>query len=183
MERAYVAGGMVVLPLVEAILMHPDLYRGESMVKPPVVHAAGLCRARGEGVNGDALFTWTEMAGQRLFHPPNVNGWEDEAWLDTTTMRARWMMVYHLLSAHWIDFQSQAGSTYDPTESPSQAVARAAAFWGDPPLSDASRQTLTDWAASCMPPPRNITEASQSRAVRQNALRQLVAVAPDLQVC
>jgi Protein of unknown function (DUF1800) len=182
MERAYVAGGMVVLPLVEAILMHPDLYRGESMVKPPVVLAAGLCRALAKGVTGDALFTWTEMAGQRLFHPPNVNGWEDEAWLDTTTMRARWMMVYHLLSDSWIDMESQAGTTYDPAESPGQAVARALALWADPPLSDASRQTLTDWAASCLPATRNAREASQVRALRQNALRQLVGVAPDLQV-
>jgi Protein of unknown function (DUF1800) len=182
MERAYVAGGHVVLPLVEAILMHPDLYRGEAMVKPPVVYAAGLCRARGEGVDGDALFTWTEMAGQRLFHPPNVDGWKDQAWLDTTTTRARWMMVYHLLSDVWIDFESQAGSTYDPTESPGLAVQRALDFWGDPLLSDASRQALTSWAASCLPPTRNAREASQVRAVRQNALRQLVGVAPDLQV-
>ena len=30
-----------------------------------------------------------ENAGQRLFYPPNVAGWDDERWLDTATFRGR----------------------------------------------------------------------------------------------
>ena len=182
LEAAYTARGLVVLPLVEAILMHPDLYRGESMVKQPVVFAAGLARALGKGVGG-ALFTWTEIAGQRLFYPPNVDGWHHEAWLDTTTIRARWMLVYYLLSDRWIDMDSQDAATYDPAETPSQAVSRALAFWGGPPFSDASREALERWAAASLSGTSTTLTPSQRRAMRQNALRQLVGASPDLQVC
>ena len=179
LEDAYTGGGQVVLPIVEAILMHPDLYTGEPMVKPPVVYAAGLLRALGKGVRGDTLFTWTETAGQRLFRPPNVSGWDDDAWLDTTTMRARWLMVFHLLMSSTIDW----ARPYDATESPSLAVQRAVAFWGDPPISAESRQALEAWAAKCVPPGLPESDASQIRAMRQNALRQLIGASPDLQVC
>jgi hypothetical protein len=182
LEGAYTAGGSVVLPLVEAILMHPDLYRGESMVKPPVVFAAGLVRTLGKGVGG-AIFTWTEMAGQRLFYPPNVDGWHDHAWLDTTTMRARWMIVYYLLNDGWIDMGSQEAATYDPAETPSRAVARALDFWGDPPFSDASREALERWAAETLSVMSTGLTPSQRRAMRQNALRHLVGASPDLQLC
>ena len=31
-----------------------------------------------------------QLAGQQLFYPPNVAGWDDARWLDTATFRARW---------------------------------------------------------------------------------------------
>jgi uncharacterized protein (DUF1800 family) len=176
LEAAYKANSYAIRPLVEAILMHPDLYLGEPLVKPPVVFAAGLLRARGKGVGG-AMITWCEMAGQRLFHPPNVDGWNHEAWLDTSTMRARWMLVQAALAGTQV-----SGSTYDPAESAPTAVARALAFWGDPSFSSASRTRLEQWAASCLPPTSDPQEAAHVRAVRQNALRQLVGASPDLQV-
>jgi hypothetical protein len=176
LETAYTANSYALRPLVEAILMHPDLYLGEPLVKPPVVFAAGLLRARGKGVGG-AMLTWCEIAGQRLFYPPNVNGWDDQAWLDTSTMRARWMLVQA------VQADSQAsGATYDSAESGVTAVARALAFWGNPPFSSASRTSLEEWAATCLPPTSDKQEAAQVRAVRQNALRQLIGASPDLQV-
>jgi hypothetical protein len=62
-------------------------------------------------------------------------------------------------------------------------VARALAFWGNPSFSTASRTRLEQWAATCLPPTSDQQEAAQVRAVRQNALRQLVGASPDLQVC
>jgi Protein of unknown function (DUF1800) len=177
LEQAYVAGSHGVRPIVEAILMHPDLYLGEPMVKPPVVLAAGLMRARGQGVNG-AMLTWCETAGQRLFEPPNVDGWNDEAWLDTSTMRARWMLVQFVLNE-----SPAAAQGYDPQESAAAAVSAALAFWGSPSFSQASRQKLEQWAASCLPPTSSPQQAAQARAHRQNALRQIVGASPDFQVC
>ena len=69
--------------LVEAILMHPALYEGPRMVKPPIVQIAGMLRARSAGIDTDA-WTWiADEAGQRLFQPPNVAGWDEQRWLDT----------------------------------------------------------------------------------------------------
>jgi hypothetical protein len=175
LEAAYTANSYAVRPIVEAILMHPDLYLGDPLVKPPVVFAAGLLRTRGMGVRG-AMVTWCEMGGQRLFYPPNVDGWDHEAWLDTSTMRARWMLVQSVLADHLA-----SGQSYDPDEDAATAVARALEFWGNPPFSAESRSRLEAWAASCLP--NTSTDPAQVRAVRQNALRQIVGVSPDLQVC
>jgi uncharacterized protein (DUF1800 family) len=182
MEEAYEAGSHELLPLFEAILMHPDLYRGEHMVKPPVVYTAGLLRARRAGVV-DEMLTWCEIAGQRLFYPPNVDGWPADAWLDTTTIRARWLLVYHIITGSLVHPNSVQGSSYDPTETPEQAVVRALEFWGNPALSEASWACLVDWASTCLPIVGDAVEASKARAGRQNALRYLIGAAPDLQVC
>ena len=90
LERRYVKGRYAVRPVVEAILKHPHLYEGPRMVKPPIVYTAGLLRAAGKGVDTEA-WTWLcANAGQQLFFPPNVSGWNDERWLDTATYLARW---------------------------------------------------------------------------------------------
>ena len=182
LQDAYRANSYNLHQLFEAILLHPDLHQGEPMVKPPVVFAAGLLRARQRGVYAEML-TWCDIAGQRLFYPPNVSGWNDRAWLDTTTMRARWMMVFSMLKDSWIDMTSAAGRAYDPTETAPTAVARALAFWGDPPITAESRAALETWAASCLPAFVNQQEAAEVRVMRQNALRQLVGASPDCQVC
>ena len=60
------------------------------MVIPPAVWGAGLLRARGRGIDTDA-WTWRLAdAGQLLGEPPSVAGWDDEAWLTTSTYSARW---------------------------------------------------------------------------------------------
>ena len=80
-------------PVVAAILQHPDLYHGQRMVKPPVVHVAGLLRRIGAGHHDD-LWSWIgQISGQQLFYPPNVAGWDDTRWLDTATFRGRWASV------------------------------------------------------------------------------------------
>ena len=66
------------------------------MVKPPVVQAAGMLRAVGRGIDTPAWAWLCESAGQYLFMPPNVSGWDDTRWLDTATFRARWQMAQHI---------------------------------------------------------------------------------------
>src|SRR5258708_2957596 len=86
-----------VRPVVEAILQHPALYTGPAMVKPPVVFAAGLLRALGRGIDTEAWVWLCDEAGQRLFYPPNVAGWDDTRWLDTATFRGRWDIANYAL--------------------------------------------------------------------------------------
>ena len=84
----YVGSGWQIRPVVAAILRHPTAYEGPRMVKSPIVYTAGLLRQRGDRVEtGD--WVWLDaMAGQQLFYPPNVSGWDETRWLDTST-RAR----------------------------------------------------------------------------------------------
>src|SRR4029453_13556699 len=89
LQRIYVRSGYKVEPVVEAILLHPALYTGPRMVKPPAVSLAGLLRGLGRGVDTDS-WTWLlSLAGQQLFYPPNVAGWADTPWLDPAPHPAR----------------------------------------------------------------------------------------------
>ena len=90
LESLYVSSGYSIGQVVEAILLHPDLYTGAPLVKPPVVYMAGLLRATGQTITHDAWVWLAALAGQLLFYPPNVAGWNDRAWLDTSTVYGRW---------------------------------------------------------------------------------------------
>ena len=71
---------------------------------------------------------------------------------------------------------------YSPTEEPDEALTSALAYWGNPPLSAESQQCIAAFAASCLPAEMAEWEWSPYRAMRQNALRMLIATAPDMQV-
>ncbi len=88
LQGLYLSSGYNIRAVVEAILMHPDLYTGEERVVEPVVFNAGLLRAIGRGIDTSAWVWLSDMAGQQLYHPPNVAGWDYSRWLDTTTIRA-----------------------------------------------------------------------------------------------
>ena len=80
--------------------MHPSFYEGPRMVKPPMVLIAGMLRARQAGVTTDA-WTWiSDDAGQRVFDPPNVAGWDEQRWLDTARLSGRWSAAA-LLTERW----------------------------------------------------------------------------------
>ena len=92
-RRASTSDGFEVRPVLEAILRHPALYTGPRMVKSPVVYIAGLLRGLGRGIDTTAWVWLAEGAGQRLFYPPNVAGWDDSRWLDTNTFHGRWWIA------------------------------------------------------------------------------------------
>ena len=83
LERLYRARDYDVRPVVEAILRHPLFYRGPHMVKPPIVYIAGLLRGMGRGIDTEAWVWLADLAGQQLFYPPDVAGWQEDRWLDT----------------------------------------------------------------------------------------------------
>jgi hypothetical protein len=178
LEQHYVKSGYQIRPVVEAILLHPDLYTGPRMVKPPVVFCAGMLRALGRSV--DREWWWLTLhAGQLLFHPPDVSGWDDSRWLDTQRVLARWEMIRTALQP--LIARDDAASPYDGAETPAQAVSKALAFWGNPSITPELSASLHDFAASCLPAVMTSSQKRQFRSYRQNALRQLIASSPDYQ--
>ncbi|HEX2393556.1 MAG TPA: DUF1800 domain-containing protein [Solirubrobacterales bacterium] len=174
---SYRASGWQVRPVLEAILTSPDFYEGPPMVKPPVVQLAGMLRAVGRYIDTREWVGLCEEAGQRLFFPPNVAGWDDTRWLDTARMRARWNTVAFVLDGIAVD---PWNGSYSATETPGDALARAAASWGSPSLRPEHEAELLELARRSENLVTSDPEASIFRALRQNALLQLIGVSPDL---
>ena len=166
----YVSSGRQIRPVLEAILRAPELYNGPRMVKPAIVFAAGLMRATGRTITDDNWTWMCSMAGQQLFHPPDVSGWDDDNWLDTSTMAGRWTLVNEALRGRTV---TPSGAY--PAETPEQALQAARALWGDPPLTDETVSALQQWSASAIAP----TASAWMRAYRANALKMLVGMCPD----
>jgi hypothetical protein len=116
------------------------------------------------------------MAGQQLFYPPNVSGWNDRAWLDTSRLYGRWYMADYAVRPG-----ARSGADYSGSaETGAQALEAALAYVNGPSLSAESLATLLAFADQ--PAPAGIDGATY-RALRQNALRQLISSCPDHQVC
>ena len=183
LQKLYLDSGYGIRPVVEAILMHPDLYAGAAMVKPPVVYTAGLLRAMGRTITQDS-WTWLcDQAGQMLFYPPNVSGWNDSTWLDTSTWRGRFDIAVYALKppGSWSGTVDPWKAEYSKTEDADTAVARAVDFAGNPTLTSETRKALVKFASTCLPATMASWEQGPFRAMRQNALRQLVVTSPDCQ--
>ena len=111
-----------------------------------------------------------------LFWPPNVSGWDDTRWLDTSRMRARWNIVDYALDGISVDAWN---GTYSTTETADEALARALASWGSPALRAEHRAELLDFAQRAEKPIVANWQKGPYRAMRQNALLQLIGVSPD----
>lgn len=184
-ERALAAlyrqSGTELRPLLEAILLHPSLYEGPRMIKPPVVHTAGMLRALNRPIDTDAWVWINAQSGQQLFIPPNVSGWDDQRWLDTATWRGRWYAVSTALAPHTLNDPVAYLASIGGTETPQEAVDRALAFWGSPTLTDETRARLLTFATDCEALGNPKDKKRTHWCLRQNALRQLIATSPDYQ--
>jgi uncharacterized protein (DUF1800 family) len=180
LEKLY-GQGFEVRPVLEAILRHPAFYTGPRMVKPPVVYIAGLLRGLNRGVDTSAWIWLSEGAGQRLFYPPNVAGWDDSRWLDTNTFRGRWSIANTALEKVSLGDRKNKKGPKVPND-PEAIVKGALAVLGNPTIrpethnelltfARSSLKTATGWKAESYPP------------LVANAVRQLLAVSPDLQTC
>jgi uncharacterized protein (DUF1800 family) len=177
LQKLYLDSGYGIAPVVEAILKHPDLYSGGALVKPPVVYNAGLLRLTGRAIDTDAWAWLGELAGQQLFRPPNVSGWDDSTWLDTSTWRGRALMVTYAVLPQYVD--PWGNDKYDEAEDSATALKRALAFTGDPTLTPETREALAAFSKSCLPPVLEEWQRSPYRAMRQNALRHLILTSSD----
>jgi hypothetical protein len=162
---------------LKAILKHPDLYEGPSMVKPPIVYIAGMLRARGFGIREDSWFWISDMAGQRPFRPPNVAGWDEDRWLDTSSYRGRWYAVTAITRRDQIENVDE----YLANETPVEAVDKALQFWGDPVIDTATRDGLVEFGEAVEAAIEAPSQKKAYRGVRQNALRVMVAMSPEMQ--
>jgi hypothetical protein len=149
------------------------------MVKPPVVLMVGLMRQRKQFVHDNSWSWISDLAGQRIFRPPNVSGWDETRWLDTSSFRGRWIAANEVAGHDRID----ESDPYDQDETATQAVDKALRFWGEPSVSNATRAELIAYAQDVEASATADWEQGTYRAMRQNALRMLIANSPDLQAC
>jgi uncharacterized protein (DUF1800 family) len=182
LQGLYVRSAFSIQAVLEAILQHPDFLGGPELVTPPVVYNAGLMRAAGRYVDTTAWAWLSAGAGQQLFYPPNVAGWDFSRWLDTSTAKARWEIANYVTQKSYPDPWSETQPPYDPAEDAATALSRASAHWGDPLLSAQTEQCIAAFAQSCLNGFSATWEQSPYRAIRQNALRMLIATSPDMQV-
>jgi uncharacterized protein (DUF1800 family) len=172
LEELYVNGKHEVAPVVEAILRHPAFYKSAPMVKPPVVYAAGILRALGRGIDSEDWVWLCRDAGQLLFHPPNVAGWDDSRWLDTAKFRGRWNI------ANWA-YMASARDPGKPHKLPRDPAKLYAAAVGSSTVSPATRKLLLSFVRNAMADANEDWEKKAYPPMIFNALRQLVAVSPD----
>jgi uncharacterized protein (DUF1800 family) len=135
------------------------------MVKPPVVFNAGLLRMRGRYIDTSTWWSLSAQAGQQLFYPPDVGGWDDTRWLDTATFRARWFIAAVVQGAD---------TPTDTPSDPAKITQRAIQFWGNPSVTQTTQNLLTAFAHAQLK--RNAHPGDV-----ETALRRLVASSPDLQ--
>jgi uncharacterized protein (DUF1800 family) len=157
--------GYQIRPVVEAILKHPLFYEGPRLVKPPVVFNAGLLRMRGRWVDTSTWWSLGQSAGQQLFYPPDVGGWDYTRWLDTATFRARWFIAALVQGA---------GQPTDSPSDPAKLVQRSLQFWGFPTISSQTQTLLTAFTKAQL-------QRGNTAPVVETAVRRLVASSPDLQ--
>jgi uncharacterized protein (DUF1800 family) len=178
LRRLYKSSGYRVKPLLSAILRHPLLYTGPRMTKPPVVLVAGMHRARGRPVDTSSWSWISELDGQRLFRPPNVAGWNEERWLDTSTLRGRWVAANNAARPYALDPAEWRGKL--PLD-PGDLVRRALAFWDTPTITSRTRKALEAFAAAALADADSQWKRNDYPPLIVNALRMLVAVSPDYQ--
>ena len=177
LQQLYVQSKYEIRPVLSAILRHPALYEGPRMVKSPVLYTAGLLRRLGRPIDTTA-WTWLDsMAGQQLFYPPNVGGWDDTRWLDTATWRGRWWIAQQALDPYALD----PGKAKQPDDA-QKLVHGAVGFWSEPPLGARTLSALQTFARNAVADAKGQKwKQQQYPPMVQNALRHLIAVSPEFQ--
>jgi uncharacterized protein (DUF1800 family) len=184
LQGLYLSSSYSIRAVVEAILQHPDFLEGPQLVTPPVVYNAGLLRAIERPIDTVAWAWLSAGAGQQLFYPPNVSGWDFTRWLDTSTTKARWEMASYVTAKSYANpWPGEGEPQYSATEEAPAALASALGYWADPALTGESASCIAAFAQACLEGIA-VAEWQQSpyRAIRQNALRMLIATSPDMQV-
>jgi uncharacterized protein (DUF1800 family) len=180
LESLHRQSGYEVRPVLRGILRHPSFFEGPRMVKPPVVYLAGLLRSQSDRITTEDWIWLCDQAGQLLFYPPNVSGWNDDRWLDTSTFRARWNLAGRVLKRHAYHPEHAKLGTV-PLE-PKALVDRAIDFWGNPEMTAETRAALDRYASKVIG--ATVADDGRRRAfppMAFNALRHLIAVSPEMQ--
>ncbi|MDG2112240.1 MAG: DUF1800 family protein [Actinomycetota bacterium] len=87
--------------LVRAIFMHDEFYSAKArtgLVRTPIEWTVACSRAANSPTSESRPDWWTGDMGQRLFHPPNPSGWDqNEVWISATGAWARADFASHLI--------------------------------------------------------------------------------------
>jgi hypothetical protein len=117
------------------------------------------------------------MAGQQLFYPPNVAGWDDSRWLDTATWRGRWAIAQYVLQRHAL-VPGKATAAADAKA----LVNNTLRFWNYPELGPKTTAAVNAFATDAI---HNAGSADWKRKAYPpmvlNGLRHLIAVSPEFQ--
>ena len=98
LEALYKGSGYEIRPVLEAILCAPQLYDGPAHGQAADRLRSPGCCAPASAAITDNSWSWVSSgAGQRVYYPPDVAGWDDKRWLDTNTTLGRWEAVSHAL--------------------------------------------------------------------------------------
>ncbi|MGH2877702.1 MAG: DUF1800 family protein, partial [Solirubrobacteraceae bacterium] len=176
LQRAYVASGFEIRPLMEAILRHPLFYEGPRLVTPPVVWTAGLLRGSRQTITTTSWAWIAQLTGQVLFQPPNVSGWDYSQWLDTSRWAGRLEAIDVALRNRTIDGKTYP---YGIREDATAAYQHAIDFWGGRPLSATARRNLLALGRRIARGQDQTWQQVPFRQLRQNALRVLIPISPD----
>lgn len=182
----YQRSGRQIRPVVRAILSHPALYANlgaPDMVKSPVVHMAGALRTTGTPVRWDSPAWMMESAGQRLFGPPSVAGWEGgPAWMSSNAMRVRFEVGNFLLERSGrVAVPDRAGN---PGLTPAAALEQALDATGRPWISPRTRAMLIASGRRAFRGARRDDRSGrvERATMLQRTLRHILLTGPDAQV-
>jgi uncharacterized protein (DUF1800 family) len=147
LAAGFVAANMNIKALLRAIFLRPEFRLATTrtaLVRSPVEWMVATMRSL--DMNAAALHPewWLSNLGQRLYDPPNVAGWKQNAyWISTTTMWARGDLASHVgWLARDANFLVDAGAL-----SPAVAAQRAFDLFGINEPSPASRVVLENYVA------------------------------------
>jgi uncharacterized protein (DUF1800 family) len=180
LQSLYLSSGYGIGPVVGAILKHPALYADSALTKPPVVYTAGMLRTTQQFIESTDWSWLDNGAGQFLFYPPNVSGWDDARWLDTSSWRGRWDIAAWTTRNQSVNPWDSA-HPYDAAEDAPTALARARAALGNPSLTAETQAALLAFATGVLPASMANWQQGPYRAMRQNALRMLILTSSDFQ--
>ncbi len=111
------------------------------------------------------------------FRPPNVSGWDEERWLDTSTFRGRWYAVAEIL-----DHDLAGEDDYPPRPRSRQSIRRSSSG-ATRRVSQTTLDALLEFGTAVEAETEADWQKGTFRALRQNALRALIATSPELQAC
>jgi uncharacterized protein (DUF1800 family) len=149
LETAFFDADLDITALARAIFVHPQFLAAKAryaLVRSPVEWVVACLRGLGVSA-GDANPQWwmTEM-GQDLFEPPNVAGWDQNAyWLGTMNVwaRANWARYVTWKAREMGVLDAKLGATAAMT--PDDAVSTAFAMFEIHDPSPATRARLVGW--------------------------------------
>jgi uncharacterized protein (DUF1800 family) len=172
LTHLYTSSGMQLRPLMQAILLQPQLFESleePNMVKPPIVYVVGAMRALGLKITDTTASDYLDGMGELPYFPPTVAGWAGGlSWLNTDTALARFNFISALLQDTKIkDVEAETAA---------DAYARAYAAVGSPWLAAATQAKIKRFAAAAQ------SSTPDLRINRQVTLRALILAGPDAQV-